>query len=137
MDQKEKMSDEVVESEIARFAEAMDLDLDPKGMDDEDRKSLEVAKRRLARALQSGQLVFDDLGQPVFTPTEGTKEDAITFKEPKGSALISMDQRKQGHDVERLFTVMSEITGRNRDTFAKMANRDVKVCISLTNLFLG
>jgi hypothetical protein len=135
MTQKEKMTDEFVEQEIARFAEAMDLDLDPKGMDDDDRKSLEAAKRRLARAMQSGQLVFDDRGQPVFTPMDGT--ETITFKEPKGTAFISMDQRKKDHDIERLFTVMSEITGMNRDTFAKMMNRDVKVCIAITNLFLG
>jgi hypothetical protein len=136
MESNEKMTEAVALAEIARFAEAMDLDLDPKGMDDEDRKSLEVAKRRLVKALQGGQLVFDDKGQPIFTPTD-EKAGAITFKEPRGSSLIAMDQRKKDHDVERIFTVMSEVTGKNRDAFANMSNRDIKVCLALMNLFLG
>lgn len=132
--EKQKITAEFAELEIGRFADAMDLDLDPKGMDDEDRKSLTSAKRRLTRALLAGSLVVNDDGQPVFTTSDGK---TVTFKETKGAALISMDQRKKDHDIERMFTFMGESTEEDRALFANMQSRDIKVCIAIASLFLG
>ena len=128
------ITEEVAKAEIARFAEAMDLDLDPAGMDDEDKKSLAEAERKLVRAMLAGQLVINECGEPVVKTSAG---QTITFKEPKGAALMEMDQRKKSHDIARLYTVMGAITGLPTKTFSDMANRDVKVCIAITNLFLG
>lgn len=126
---------ETAEKEFGRFLEAMDLDVDPKGMDDEDKRTFEESKRRVVRALEQGQLVIDDKGQPVFTPSAGG--NPITFYEPTGAALMAADQKRSGHNMAKMFATMGDMTRTNAALFAKMVARDVKVCLAVALLFLG
>lgn len=133
---KECVSAEVAEAEFERFVEAMDLDVDPKGMDDEDRASFTSAKRRFVAAVQAGRLTVDEKGRPVFTPSMGTT-DPITFNEPTGASLMAMDQKKRGHEIGKLFAAIADMTGQPVVRFSKMAKRDLNVCIAIGGLFLG
>jgi hypothetical protein len=131
-----KIAQEFAEQEFDRFLNAMDLDIQLKGMDDEDRKSFEEAKRKLVRAMQKGSLVIDEKGQPVFTPQLGDTAP-ITFKEPTGAVLMTMDQKKKDHDVAKMMVTMAAMTGVNMQRFAKMEGRDIKICLAIATLFLG
>ena len=132
-----KVAEEVAEEEFKRFAESMYLDIDPKGMDDEDKKGLEAAKRTFVRAVMDGSLVVNEKGVPIFTPRMNEGAKPLTFNEPTGAVFIAMDGKKSGHDVARLYASLAELTGVNPSTFAKMAERDLRVCRSIFTLFFG
>lgn len=129
-----KIPRELAESEFERFAEAMDLDIDRTRMDADDQKGLDEAKQVLFRAMERGQLVIDEKGQPVFTPSSG---EPITFYEPTGASFISMDAKKKDHQVAKLIAIMADITRLPEKIFSKLPNRDFKVCRTIVTLFLG
>lgn len=134
MEKQQVVAPEVAEAEFERFTEAMDLDVDPQGMDDEDKKGFIDCRRKVVNAIVEGRLVIDEKGQPVFTPSEG---GSITFREPRGSALMAMDSKKKGHDFSKLYATMAETTEQPITRFSKMANRDLKVCTAVMTLFLA
>ena len=131
-----KVAREVCEQEFERFLTAMDLDVDRAGMDEDDRKSLASAQRIITRAMESGNLVINEAGEPVYTPQIGDTS-AITFHEPMGATYMAMDTKKQGQNVGKLYASMADCTHQPAARFAKMANRDVKVCQAIVGLFLG
>lgn len=131
-----KVAPEVCETYFEQFVEAMDLDVDPVGMDDEDKTSFVNAKRVMIAAMMDGSLVINDDGEPVYTPKKG-HTDPITFHEPTGASYMAMDSKKKGHDVGKVYATMADITRCPATRFAKMANRDVKVCQAIIALFLG
>lgn len=128
---------EVAEQEFVRFTEAMDLDVDPRGMDDDDKATFVQARRRFIGAVMNGSLVVNDAGEPVFTPTQGEPRNAITFHEPTGASLIATDVKKEGHNTAKTVAFLADITHVEAKTFAQMANRDFRVCTSISALFLG
>ncbi len=128
---------EVAEQEFDRWAEAMDLDFDPAGWDAEDKKSFSDSRGRLVRAIERGTLVVDEQSRMVFTPTCGADLSPLVFDEPTGGALMSMDQKKKGHDIAKLYGIMAEMTGNPVVRFSKMKTRDLKVCQTIVALFLG
>lgn len=133
----DKIAREVAEQEFNRFVEAMDLDVDPADMDAEDKKGFEQQKDRIIAAVQSGSLVINDTGEPVFTPQRTEGAEAITFHEPTGASLMAMDRKKKTEDIGKLYASMGEITKTHASTFSKMKMPDLKVCIAITTLFLG
>lgn len=128
------VAEEMAEREFMRFAEVMDLDIDPKGMDEDDRKELDELKRKVVRAIVRGKLVIDDDGQPVYSPMEG---DPITFAEPRGKAFQASDLKKEGHNVKKMFAAMADFTGMPEAVFMNMRQRDLRVCLAVAKLFLA
>jgi hypothetical protein len=126
---------EVAEDEFQRFAEGMDLDVDPTGLSDEDKSSLEDSKRRIIRAMLKGQLVINEKCEPVFTPKSGGKP--ITFYEPDGAALMATDMKKKGHDMAKTYAAMAAMTKENPTRFSSMPGRDLKVCTAIFALFMA
>jgi len=131
-----KVAAEVCEQEFTRFVEAMGLDVDQSGMDDDDKKSFVAAKRRLIGAMATGNLIIDDQGRATYQPAVGDT-NPITFYSPTGATLMAMDQKKSGHDVAKMFAFMSDMTKEPTTRFAAMDNRDLKICQAITVLFLG
>jgi len=128
---------EVAEADFERFAAGMDLDVDPSGMDAEDRKGFEQQKSKVVGAIQSGALVINDDDEPVFTPQRTKDAKPITFHEPTGASLMAMDRKKKAEDIGKLYASMADITGTHASTFSKMKMPDLKVCMAITTLFLG
>lgn len=128
---------EVAEAEFERFADIMDLDIDPAGMDEEDKTGLEQNKKRIISAIQKGALVVNDKGEPVFTPQRTQGLEDITFHEPTGASLMAMDRKKKNHDISKMFATMADMTGGHSNSFSKMKMSDLKVCLAVTTLFLG
>lgn len=135
----QKIATEVCEDDFKRFCDTMDIDVDPKGQDDDDKKSLMDCKRTMMRAMERGFLVISDDGEPVYTPVGGDPDfrSPITFKEPKGETWSARDGIKDTHDTKKLYSSMSSMTGLSVVRFNKMAGRDLKVCFAVTLLFLG
>ena len=133
----EKISKEMAEAEFNRFADLMDLDLDPSGMSSDDRADFVVEKRKIIRALCKGDLVINENGEPIFTPVRSEDKEPITFFEPTGASLAAMDRTKKDHDITKMFTTMADMTKRNAATFACMKMPDLKVCMGISTLFLG
>lgn len=143
MTELKKVATEVAEQDFERFVARMALDVDPKHMDDEDKKSFTQAKHRLIAAIEDGTLVVNEKGTPVFSPVgdeDGDKDydrSAITFHEPKGDALMAMDLKRDGHNVAKTFASLSAMTKQPITRFSGMANRDLRICLALYVLFLG
>jgi hypothetical protein len=133
----QKVATEMAEQEFERFAEAMDLDLDPKGMDDEDKKSFEQFRRRVVAALESGHVEVNENGEPVVHPRTTEDKTPIVFREPTGATIMAMDQKRKDHDVAKQMAMLAAMTGRNPGFFATMGNRDLKLCNAILLLFLG
>ncbi len=137
----ELVGPEMVEEEFMRWVEAMDLDHDLSGMDDEDKKSLESQKRIMFRSMARGHLVVTEEGDLLFTPqaTRDVEEPGkpIRFKEPKGGAFLAMDKKKKNHDVSKTHATLAEMTGQPMGRYAKMASRNLRVCHAVVALFLG
>lgn len=133
----DKIAKEVAEQDFERFAESMDLDVDPSNMDEDDLKGFNQQKDRVIAAIQSGSLVVNDKDEPVFTPQRTNDAAAITFHEPTGASLMAMDRKKKTEDVGKLYAAMGDITRTNAKTFSTMRMADLKVCMAITTLFLG
>jgi len=124
-------------ADFDRFTDLMDLDVDVSEMDQDDIKNFEEMKGHIIKSMMRGNLIIDEKGQPVFTPTGMGDENALTFHEPTGATLMSMDRRKSGQDVGKMLVVMTEMTRSSDGTFSTMKNRDFKVCSAIVAVFLG
>lgn len=137
----EKIAIEVAEAEFARWADAMDLarKLDPAGLDSDDKKSLADSKRVITDSMMSGNLIVSEDGEFVFTPKAGDDKSPITFHEPDGAAIMSVDQigKSGSHDVTKMVAILAVMTKESRPRFAKLKNRDWSVCQAIFSLFFA
>lgn len=127
---------ETAEAEFNRFAEMMDLDLDVTTMDEDDKRGFESQKSKVVNAIQSGALVINDQGEPVFTPQSLDDAEPITFYEPTGATFMAMDKRKKNEDMGKMMSMLGDATKTHPSTFSRMKNRDFRVCQALLSLFL-
>lgn len=129
---------EVAGNEFARFAEAMDLDIDPSAMDEEDRQGFDAQKRRVVRAISNGGLVISENGEAIYTPQRpATKnKEPITFHERTGASLMAMDKKQKGHDVAKTYAIMAAMCKVHPSVFSGMAGTDIKVCEALFALLM-
>lgn len=130
------VADEVAKAAFESFVEAFDLDINPEGMDAEDRKSLDNERRVFLRAVRQGRLVVDDAGQPIYTPVKGN-EKPVTFHEYTGASLMEMDRAKKDHDMKKSTLLLAAITKESPARFANMKARDLKVCQAILGFLLG
>jgi hypothetical protein len=131
---------DVAIDEFERFCGAMDLDFDLTKMTaEEDRKSFEQTRDRVVRSIERGHLIINENGEPVFTPQlgDGDARSPITFHEPTGATVLAIDKAKKGQDAQKTFLMLADFTGQPVVRYAKMANRDFRVCQALMTLFLA
>ena len=125
----------VAQDEFNRFLELMDIDNDPSHMSGEDRVNFDKLARTITKAIETGRLVVNDDGEPVFTPAGF--DSPMTFHEPTGATYMSIDRRKDGQNVAKLHAMLADMTKQPPDVFAKMKARDYKVAQAVIMLFLG
>jgi hypothetical protein len=130
----EKMSAEMADIEFKRFADSMDIDIDPEGMDESDKKNFQKAKRKLIRAICRGALFINDDGEPVYTLQRGKEAKTITFHEPQAKNQMVFD-KVGDENVKGALHLMAEITGELPATFAEMYKTDYQVCQSIMAFF--
>jgi hypothetical protein len=124
------VGDDVCEHELARFADAYDLDLNP--TDADDKKKLDDSKAILIRAMKRGRLVIDADGNPVYTATGG---EVFKFKQWTGATLMNAQGVSDTHQVTKLHRMLAEVTGRDATAFAKLAGPEYRVVTTLFTLF--
>jgi hypothetical protein len=125
---------ETANNEFERWAEAMRVDLDTEGLDENDARDLAKDRSVFVKAVMQGRLVVSEEGLAVFTPEGG---DPITFHKPKGNAFTAMDKAKRTQDIGKIFKSMAAITRTAPVTFDKMDVADVKICMTILTLFLA
>jgi hypothetical protein len=130
-----KVAKEVAQDEIARWMSSMCLRFDTESMDAEDRTGHENSLETLTNAVMDGNLVLNEKSEFVYSPLNSEGGDII-FHEPTGASLMAMDQHKKNHDVGKGFATMCEMTRQNMQRYSKMGMRDLRVCQTLTMLFL-
>jgi len=124
--------------EFDRFAELMDLEVDPATMDAEDLKGFNDQKRKLVKAIARGALVINAKGEPVYTCQRDDGEPlTLTFREPRGASFMAMDRKKKGEDMGKTYAIMGDMCKVAPVTFANMPQRDLKICTAIMVLFLG
>ncbi len=128
---------EVAELEMQRFIEKMDLDLEEKDMDDEDKKGYKIHKERIIKAICKGSLVIDEEGIPTYTPVRSENKNPITFHEPTGSTMIASDRKKDHEIYGKVYASLGQSTKNSPAIFNKMKSKDLNVCISIHTLFLA
>lgn len=128
---------EMAEQEFYRFTHTMDLDVDESSMNQEDLEGFKQQKEKIIRAIQTGSVIINEAGEPVFTPRRTDGAPAIIFHEPDGAALMAMDRRKAQESIAKLYAAMAEITKVPAKTFANMKMPDLKICIAIVTLFLA
>lgn len=133
----QKVATEVAEQEFARWAESMDLDFDPKGWTDDEKRKFRDQKNRLIRSIERGHLVIETDGRMVFRPQASDDDSPITFSEPNGGMLSEMDSKKETATQARGRALIAAVTGQNEVRFATMAMRDFKICDTIVSLFLA
>ena len=129
----------VVDPEMASmffndWADAMDLDLDANFMDDDEIREFNKLRRRMVKAISEGDLTFNENNEAVYTAAGNKK---ITFYECDGAALMAMDGKKKGHDIEKLYAAMDAATKSAKGTIANLKGKDLKVCMGIFNLLMG
>jgi hypothetical protein len=132
----QRLSEEVIEAEFERFLDAMDISSERDGLKGDDLENFNGMKATILKAMRNGRLVIDDKGQPVYTPKVGIT-DPITFHEPSGASYMARDQGKEREQVKKMFHVMADMTEQPPSRFGNMKNRDLRVCMAVTTLFLA
>jgi len=138
----EKIAVEVAESEFQRFADEWCLDDDTASMEEEDRQSFDGLRRRLVRSIVDGSLVVNGAedGTTLTYQLERSEFESlaeITFKVPKGDAVLSWDKFKDRQSIHKLNAFMGAMVNQNPMIFSRMDARDLKVCQAVAQLFLG
>lgn len=128
------IGNDVAEAEYARFIDANEIEVDLDSLKEEDRKSYLDQKSKIIRAMCRGRLVITEEGLPKYTPQDG---GPLTFKEPTGAAFMALDLHREGQSVHKQYAVMAAMTETDSKRFAKMPNRDLKVCLAITAIFLA
>lgn len=128
-----KVNMDTAESELLRFADAMGLDLDESVIEADDLESFQIQQRVILKAMCSGSLVISEQGEAVYTPVRGDDHTPLTFHEPRGDTMASVDKQKQGHNHAMMHTFLGAITRTHAAKFAKMSNADLKVCRALSS----
>lgn len=117
-------------SEFERFAIEMDLSLDMKDMDAEDKEAFTRQRDRMLRAIEYGDLTFNENGEAVYTPCRANSKhkDPIVFHERSGASIMAMDGKKRNHEVAKTYAVMAQMCRVHTSVFANLVGTDIKVC---------
>lgn len=130
-----KVAEETAEAEFEQFAETWDVDINERGMDDEDRKGFYESKRHFIKAMLRGRLVLDENSVATYSPIDGS--EPLTFCEAEGSFFTSTDQKKRDHIVGKMHVLIARMTKTDQKRIEKLKQRDYKVVQAIALLLLA
>jgi len=126
---------ETAEIEFGRFVEAMDIDLELEGDDEEDKRDFSLHKDRMVTSIMKGFLVILEDGKPVYTPKypiTGSIDPVLKFRRPTGATIKAFNKANQ--DIN---AALADMTRKPASFFSGMDYFDYKVCCAVANLFLA
>lgn len=129
-----KVAREVAESEFERMCAARRIETDLSELAGDDAESFTAIRKRVVRAIERGELVVTDAGDPIYTPpVPGAK--SLTFYKPTGATFMAMDNGKG--NMARMVDALTEMTRSARGEISKLDAPDFQFCQSLATLFLA
>lgn len=131
-----KISKDMAEIEFQRFVDSMDLDIDETTMNDEDKDSFLIQKRKLISAIEKGYLVINENGEAVYTPQK-SDVGSLTFHERTGASILAMDGKKKNQDIAKMYAVMADMCKVSAKTFANLKGVDIKTCEAIFALLMA
>jgi hypothetical protein len=132
----QRVAREVAEAEFERMCQARRIDIDMTEMDEEDTASFLDLKRKIMRAMQRGDLVVNEHGDPVYTPpVPGAKP--LTFYKATGATFMAMDEGKDRGGITKVVASLTEMTRSVKGEISKLEAPDFQVCSAIASLFLA
>lgn len=119
-------------AEFDKLVEDWELDLETDMEDPDTKSSMEVMKSVIVNAIMKGKASIKDEELSVNLRSDET----VTFKVPTGATYMELDRAKVDHSMKKLYNFMGGMTGKPANFFSKMDGRDVKICQTITSLFM-
>lgn len=131
-----KIERETAEDEFDRWVEAMRIEMDPEGLDENDRNDNTRNKFIVLKQIEKGFITICEEGQLHFEPEGGG--GPFTFREPNGDALAKTDMKKPNANDAKTNAVLGTLARTSPIHFgSKLKWADKKVCMAVMNLFLA
>lgn len=130
-----KVAPEVAREDFDRMCRSRRIELDESEWDEDDKKSFEVLRKTIVKAICRGTLAIGTEGDPTYRapPSEKLPEGAtFTFKKATGSTLINMDGKT---GTAKVFAALADMSGQNTGTFGKLEVADLNLLANLFTLF--
>lgn len=136
-----KISKEIANRDFETWADAIGIDYDTDGMNEEDKASFERLKAPIIKAITDGRCVVDGntLEYTIKTcaKAEGLVGRNVKIGAPSGAIYTGMDGFKETQNVHRLNGAMSAMCGLDIGVFPKLDIRDYSFFKSVVQLFLA
>jgi hypothetical protein len=138
-DKKVVVVEDVALQEFERFGEEMGLDFDESAMSQDDLGTFRPHKRRIVRAIMDGALIFNESGEPIYSPQNKRSgyQEPITLHERSGASLLAMDTKKQDQVVHKMYAMLAHMAGIPMSAIAGLKGEDIKVLESLFALLMA
>lgn len=137
---KEKIDKETASADFQRFASDWHLDIDESEMDEDDKRDFLTLKKRIMRAIQDGNLIYNS--DETFTfyyykPTVDTEDGRVTkITRPNPGNYLAMDNYKTDQTSHKTSAVIAKMINM-QPAFVnnKIDGIDYKILISILTLF--
>ncbi len=138
MDEKKYvLTEELASEEFAKWAEAMDIDVEESDGEDKDGDSLlRGGKKSVVKALMRGSMVLNDDGNLEYTLSCHSKAPLCGEKLVLGMPPASVYTGQKGNAGDMIFGFVSGMTGKDKGYLAKISYADFKVLQAVAGLFL-
>lgn len=136
----DKIGKDVAKQEFDRWVDAMRIDLDTDGMDENDRADFAAFERSIVKYIGKGIASVDTEGLLQFNPMPGKNGHDfgnVVFRPPTGASYLAMDLKKAHANIGKIFASLADITEISQAHYSKMAAPDIKFCIAVFSLFFG
>ena len=134
---KNPVSREVAESDFERFLDAMDIQVNPDKLDDEELDKFDDQKEKIVVSIERGHGVVNDDGIFEYTPHRIPDSETIIFYEGSGESLLASDGKKKNDDFRKLFAIMAKNCKIRPKVFYDMKSSDINVCVAVITLLMG
>lgn len=134
-----KVAQEVAEQEFDRLCAMWDLDAAPTDMNDNEKASFSVMKKKIVSLIMQGRAVVDD-NKEAFKYTLSKQCGSISeisFTLPSGGAFEKVDKCKDSEDVKRNNTIIAAMIGQPLSVVQNLGGVDYKVARTISSLFMS
>ena len=134
-----KLTKELADEEFEKWAEIFYLDCDVESMDSEEADDFKKIKKQFVLSLRLGRVSIDEDGDLTLKLIEplGEKTELVFAQKFNSSAFIQMDRHKEKESMKKTLSFLGGWTKTDPRQLYKLDARDMKLCLSLTTLFLA
>ena len=134
-----KLEKKAAEEEFNKWADNFYLDRDIESMDSEEADDFIKIKKQFMLALRIGRISIDEEGDLTLKLIKpfGDKEELVFAQEFNSTAFIKMDRHKEKESMKKTLSFLGGWTKTDPKQLYRLDARDMKLCLSLTTLFLA